>query len=269
VAQSARPLGKGLFHRPRARRSRTRRRSPGLGDRRKLPHAAGAGFLRGSVCASCGPRLGPLADRRPRERNCPPGLALSLRDLARFGQWLIDARNNSRGSRIPILVHRNADRLGRAANSEEFRTCGPAEGQRTALRFCPPWRSPEPGRHHRSLRQQPVRRFRSSTGDRRLCRLSEGSHCRDAGDARAGLGCPGFGSAADGQTLSFLLRSHRGVPGGPWDSRGAAACESAIDHQLRLLQLLDCQQASWSAQRESIIEAVRPVMASNRRQNST
>ncbi|QKS30286.1 MAG: 6-aminohexanoate-dimer hydrolase [Accumulibacter sp.] len=29
------------------------------------------------------------------------GLALSLRDLARLGQWLIDARNNSRGSRIP------------------------------------------------------------------------------------------------------------------------------------------------------------------------
>ena len=29
------------------------------------------------------------------------GLALSLRDFARFGQWLIDARNNSRRSRIP------------------------------------------------------------------------------------------------------------------------------------------------------------------------
>jgi len=41
-----------------------------------------------------------------------------------------------------------------------------------------------------------------------------------------------------------------------------------IDHQLRLLQL-DCQQAPRSAQRESIIEAMRPVMSSNRPQNPT
>jgi hypothetical protein len=104
------------------------------------------------------------------------GLALSLRDFARLGQLLIDARNSSRRSKIPnwFIETLTASAGLRTANSSEL--AGLQKGKRIPLWFCPPWRSTEPHRHYRSLRQQPLRRFRSPTGDCHFCSLSEESH---------------------------------------------------------------------------------------------